>query len=154
MSIAPEIITKGYSKPTHIFGLNPQGVMQSVLTDGAGNLNVNVAAQSESSLTVGTASLNSSSSSPVTLIAAGATGIYNNIASLVITNESSTATVVSLADGGGNTYKFAIAANGGISYNPNIPLPQGTAAQAWSVSNSAAVTLDFVAIYFAETVSV
>ena len=76
--------------------------------------------------TIGTASLSSSSASAVSLIAAGATGIFNNIASLTITNESSTATIVTLSDNGsgGNTYKFAIAANGGISYNPAIPLPQ------------------------------
>ena len=105
---------------------------------------------------VGTAALSSSSASATQLIAAGAAGLFNDIASLTITNESGTATVVTLSDNGsgGNTYKFAIAANGGISYNPAIPLPQGTAAAAWDVLNSAGVALDYVVIYIPSAVAV
>lgn len=104
--------------------------------------------------TIGTASLTSASGSAVSLIPTGGSGVFNNIASLTITNESSTATVVSLADGAGNTYKFALAANGGITFNPAIPLPQGGSGNtAWTVLNSGAVSLDYVAIYFSEQVS-
>lgn len=98
---------------------------------------------------VGTAQLNSSSASAVSFISAGGSGVFNDIITLVITNESSTATVVTLSDNGsgGNAYKFAIAANGGIVINFPTPLPQGTSAAAWDVLNSAAVACDYVAVY-------
>jgi hypothetical protein len=104
---------------------------------------VKVYVANEDVLSVGTAALSSSGSA--TLIA-GVANKLNDIVSLVITNESSTATVVSLSDGV-NTYKFAIAANGGISWNPPVPLPQQAAGNNWTVNNSAAVALDYVALY-------
>lgn len=99
---------------------------------------------------IGTAILsNNSSSSAVSFIAAGAAGVFNDIITLVITNRSSTATVVSLSDNGaaGNIYTFAISANGGIVINFPTPIPQGTAAAAWNVLNSAAVALDYITTY-------
>jgi hypothetical protein len=71
---------------------------------------------------IGTVQVNSSSSSPVTFIAAGSTGVFNDIITFVATNESATATIVSLLDGS-TTYKFALAANGGIVINFPTPLP-------------------------------
>ena len=98
---------------------------------------------------IGTASLDSSSGSAVSFIAAGASGVFNDIVSLVITNDSSTATIVTLSDNGsgGNTYRFALAGNGGMVFNPPTPLPQGTAAAAWDVLNSAAVSCHYIAIF-------
>jgi hypothetical protein len=98
---------------------------------------------------IGTAALHSASSSAVSFISAGSSGVFNDIISLIITNESSTATIVTLSDNGsgGNTYLFAIAANGGIVINFPTPLPQGTSAVAWDVLNSAAVALDYIAVY-------
>jgi hypothetical protein len=98
---------------------------------------------------VGTVALSSAAATATVLIAAGAAGVFNDIISLVITNETSTATVVSLSDSGagGTIYKIALAANGGIVLNFTTPLPQGTAAAAWDVLNSAAVALDYIVIY-------
>jgi len=97
----------------------------------------------------GTATLSSSSSSYVDFIAAGSTGVYNDIISFIVTNESSTATIISLADSDSSpvVYVFAIAANGGIVINFPTPLPQAVAAKKWQVKNSAAVACDFVAVY-------
>lgn len=98
---------------------------------------------------IGTVMLNSASSSAVSFITAGGSGVFNDIISLVITNESSTATIISLSDNGsgGTVYKFAIAANGGIVINFPTPLPQGTSNAAWDVLNSAAVACDYVAVF-------
>lgn len=134
-----------------IWGRNPSGTFTAAGVDNNGNLNVNIQASSDSGMTVSTASVQQSSATPSTLISAGAAGIYNDIASMAVTNESSTATVVSLIDGSGTTFKFALAANGGISYNPALPLPQALPATAWTVSNSASVTCDFVVIYIPST---
>jgi len=95
---------------------------------------------------LGTASVNSSAASGATLIAAGASGVFTDIVSLVITNESSTATVVSITDGT-TTYKFALAANGGIVINFPTPLPAASSATAWTCGNSATVPCDFVVVY-------
>lgn len=94
----------------------------------------------------GTASVNASAASGTSLVAAGATGVFNDIISLVITNETSTATIVSLTDGT-TTYKFALAANGGIVLNFSTPLPAASSATAWTCGNSATVALDYVVIY-------
>jgi hypothetical protein len=91
-----------------------------------------------------TASVQTTDSSPHTLIAAAGTGVRTNISGLVITNESPTATVVSLSDGT-VTYKFALAANGGMVNT--VPLPATSTNTAWTVTSSAVVTLDFVVSY-------
>jgi len=98
---------------------------------------------------VGIASLSSSSSSAVSFISAGAAGVFNDITSLVITNTTATATIVTLSDNGagGNTHVYALAGNGGIVINFNPPMPQGTAAAAWDVLNSAAVLCKYEAVY-------
>lgn len=100
---------------------------------------------------IGSTGVQSTSGTASTLIAAGATGVFNDIVSLSCTNESSTATIVTISDNGsgGNTYKFNVAAvaGAGFIWNPTSPLPQGTSAAAWDILNSAAVTLDCVAIY-------
>ncbi len=98
---------------------------------------------------IGTSMLNSNSSSAVSFITAGGSGVFNDIISLIITNESSTATIVSLSDNGsgGTVYKFALAANGGIVINFPTPLPQGTSNAAWDVLNSAAVACDYIAVF-------
>ena len=93
-----------------------------------------------------TASVQTTDTGAHNLIAAGATGVTNDIVSLAITNETAASTVVSLSDGT-KTYKFAIASGGGIMYNPVTPLPATSAATAWTVTSSAGVTLDFVCVY-------
>lgn len=95
---------------------------------------------------IGTASVNASAASATSLIAAAGANIFTDIASLVITNETSTATIVSVTDGT-TTYKFALAANGGIVLNFPTPLPAATANTAWTCGNSATVALDYVVVY-------
>lgn len=91
------------------------------------------------------ASFQSTGASAVTFINAIA-GVYIDIIHLILTNESATATIVSLTDGT-NTYKFALAANGGCSIAFPTPLPAAAANHVWQISNSAAVAVDCIAIY-------
>jgi len=95
---------------------------------------------------IGTVQVNSSSSSLVTFIAAGATGVFNDISTFTATNESSTATIVNLSDQT-TTYKYAIAGNGGIVINFPTPLPAASSALAWQVANSAGVAVDYTAVF-------
>ena len=96
---------------------------------------------------IGTASVQTTDTSAHNLIASGGGSVKTDITFLSITNETATATVVSLSDGT-TTYKFAIPASGGgpINLGRNA-LPATSAATAWTVTSSATVTLDFVAIY-------
>lgn len=102
----------------------------------------------EDILAIGMAALSSSSNSATTLIS-GTSGKINDIVSLVVTNESSTATIVTLSDGS-NSYKFAIAANGGMVWSPQLPVPAQTSGATWTVLNSAGVAMDYVAEYIQE----
>jgi len=95
---------------------------------------------------VGFASVQTTDQSGHNLLASGGTGIYTDLISLAITNETATATVVSLSDGS-VTYKFALAANGGIALTWPSTLPASSTAMAWTVTSSATVTLDFVVTY-------
>lgn len=95
---------------------------------------------------VGTASLDSSSSSAVSFIATGGTGVFTDITELVITNDSATATIVSLTDGT-KTYKFAINANGGLTKSFISPLVASSSATAWTILNSAGVSCHYVAVF-------
>jgi len=92
------------------------------------------------------ASVQTTDQSSHTLVASGGAGVYTDLRSLVITNETATATVVSLSDGT-VTYKIAIAANGGIAIDWSDGLPATSAATAWTVQSSATVTLDFIVKY-------
>lgn len=89
--------------------------------------------------------LQTTDASSHTLIAAAAS-TFADISLLVITNETATATVVSLGDGTA-TYKYAIASNGGAVVPFNPPLPATSANTAWTVTSSAVVTLDFSGTY-------
>jgi hypothetical protein len=95
---------------------------------------------------LGTAVLSSSSNSLVSFIGSAGGSLFTDIVTFIVTNESSTPTVVSLSDGT-TTYKFAIAANGGGVFTFASPLPATSAATAWQVLNSAGVACDYVALY-------
>lgn len=94
-----------------------------------------------------TFTLDSSSSSTVAFIPA-LSGVYRDLLTLVITNDSTTATIVSLTDNGsaGKVYKYAIAGNGGIVIPYPTPFPQTAPGVAWNVLNSAGVSLHYVAL--------
>jgi hypothetical protein len=89
---------------------------------------------------------NNSATSAASLIGAGNSGVFNDIITLIMTNRSATASVVSLTDGT-VTYTFAIAANGGLVCNFPTPLPATSTATAWTIGNSAAVAFDYVTVY-------
>jgi hypothetical protein len=99
----------------------------------------------ERSLT-GPISAQSTSASPVTMIPAGAAGIYNDIITLIFTNETNINTVVVVSDGT-ITYRYAISPYGGGVFNFLTPLPASNSATAWTFSNTAAATIDCVGTY-------
>lgn len=82
-----------------------------------------------------------------TLIAALPAG-YLDLVYLSLTNEGSSATVVSITDGT-LTYNFALAAYGGgiWDFGPVRPLEATTSDTAWTVSNAGDQTIDIVAIF-------
>jgi hypothetical protein len=88
----------------------------------------------------------STSSATTTLVGAGSTGVFRDFSELILTNESSTATIASLSDGT-ITYKFALAGNGGGVFPFLTPLKATSSATQWTLSNSAAVNVDAVVIY-------
>jgi len=71
---------------------------------------------------------------------------FVDITNLILTNETGTATVVSISDGT-TTYKFALAANGGGVFPFSPPLPAATVNTNWTISNSASSTIDAVVTY-------
>lgn len=83
-----------------------------------------------------------SSSSEVTILTAGAGGVFHDIVALVLTNQTGTAVVATIKDGTGGTnrMKIALAANGGAVLNFPVPVPQGTAANNWTITLSNATT--------------
>lgn len=93
---------------------------------------------------IGTASVQNTGASGTLIGQIGST--YCDIIQLILTNETATATVVSISDGT-TTYKFALAANGGASIAFPTPLPAASANHIWQISNSASATVDCVAIY-------
>jgi hypothetical protein len=98
----------------------------------------------------GSSSAQSTSSAPITLIAAGSVGVYNDIVTFICTNESNVATVVSLSDGT-QVYKFALSPNGGGVFNFLTPLPATNFSTDWTVSNSAGVPVDCVVVFAINT---
>lgn len=98
------------------------------------------------------AALSTTDASSHTLIpAAGAgavsgEGNFAEIEDLIITNESATATVVTLTNGA-ESYKFAIGANGGIVINWSTRFGHAVPNTAWTVQSSQSVNLDYVVKY-------
>lgn len=120
------------------------GQLVGTMADKAGRL-VTVGAAPRD--LIGTAVLsNNSAASGASLIGAGAAGVFNDIILFIVTNRSSTATVVTLTDGT-VSYTFAIAANGGIVIPCPTPIPATSSATAWTVGNSATVACDYTAVY-------
>jgi len=97
---------------------------------------------------VGNVSVQTTDNSSHTLIGAGTSNVYNHITFLMITNETTTAAIVSLSDGT-VTYKFNIAgvvgAGGPINFGGLLKAT--SSATNWTVQASANATLDYVASY-------
>jgi len=89
--------------------------------------------------------------SATSLIAAGGTGVFNDITSLTITNRSTTAVTLTLTDNGagGNsrTYNLNGAQGAGFVENFNPPLPQGTSAAAWDILESTSAAIDVNVVF-------
>jgi len=79
-----------------------------------------------------------SSTSETTIVTAGATGIFNDITGIQITNATATAVTVTIKDStAGTTRKvYDLAANGGIVVPFSTPLPQAAAANNWTATLS------------------
>lgn len=77
-----------------------------------------------------------SSTTETSLIAAGGSGIYNDICLIVVSNTSaSTNTRIDFRDATGGTVIFSLMSIGGqqpIGFSPPIPIPQTTANTAWT----------------------
>lgn len=94
---------------------------------------------------IGPISVQTTTASYITLIAAIAS-VFTDISALILTNESATATIVSVTDGT-VTYVFALAGNGGGVFPFSPPLPASTVNTVWQIKNSAAVAVDVVGTY-------
>lgn len=114
--------------------------LRTIATDTTGRT---VAVLNGARATLGVFSVQSTSSSPSSLIGSGSG--YRDIITLILTNEG-TATIVSISDGT-TTYKFALGANLGININFSSTLPAKTSATAWTISNSASQTVDASGVY-------
>jgi hypothetical protein len=79
-----------------------------------------------------------SSTSETTIVTAGATGVFNDITGIQITNATATAVTVTIKDAtSGTTRKvYDLAANGGIVVAFSTPLPQAAAANNWTATLS------------------
>ena len=88
-----------------------------------------------------------SSSSETTIVTAGGAGVFNDITSLVITNQTATAVNVTIKDSTAGTTRMiiALAANGGAVITPSIPIPQlASANNNWTATlSSSSVTVNF-----------
>jgi len=103
------------------------------------------------------------STTAATMIAAGASGVYNDITTLVLTEsaESTAAYITVNISDGSKTYEFgflceAVGTAGGgswpvtITFNP--PLPATSTATAWTIAQSAAdCTVRYDAVYVQQT---
>jgi hypothetical protein len=89
---------------------------------------------------------NSTPTSATSLIAAGGSGVFNDITNITITNRSSTAVTITITDNGasGNSRTYNLAANQGAglveTFNP--PLVQGTSNAAWDILESTSAAID------------
>jgi len=122
------------------------GAIVTAMADKAGRQIVTIAAPRD---LIGTASLNSSSSTSVTFIPAGAAGVFNDISDLVLGNTAAGTAVVTLSDSGagGNVYAFTIQGHTTLSINFSVPIPQGTSAATWNVFSTPGVAMEYFALF-------
>lgn len=119
------------------------GQLVGAMSDKAGRL---VVVQAGPRDIITPISYQSTSATLATIISAQGAGIFTDILWALFTNESSTATIVSLSDGT-ITYKIAIASNGGAMLPIPVPIKASSANAAWQISNSAAVNVDVILQY-------
>lgn len=92
-----------------------------------------------------------SSSSETTVVTAGGSGVFNDIVSIMITNQTATAVNATLKDSTGGTTRaiIAIPASGGAIFQPATIFPQLAAANNnWTITlSSASVTVNITALF-------
>jgi hypothetical protein len=93
-----------------------------------------------------------SSTSETTIVTAAGAGVFADIASIVISNSSTTATTVTIKDSTAGTTQaiLDIPANGGIVWTPPFPLPQGTANNNWTATCGTSVASIHVTVLYAK----
>jgi hypothetical protein len=85
---------------------------------------------------------NTTTTAIVTAVAA----TFNDITSLIITNASNQSVNLTLADGATTVAIFNLAANGGLVFNPTVPLKQSAVNTAWNATLSATATVNVTVI--------
>ena len=112
------------------------GNLVGAMFDKAGRMVV--APQAPRDLVKHQATTITSSTASTTVVTAGASGVFNDVTSIVFTNSSSTATVVTLSDGTASyTYIVPPTDMRGVAYP--VPLAETTAATAWTVTCTTSV---------------
>lgn len=82
-----------------------------------------------------------------TLIAAGGAGVFRDLVSLVLSNESAAETRVDIRDSSAGTIRYSVdlaADGGGAVINLPVPHPQATANNAWTAQLSAASSTVYI----------
>jgi hypothetical protein len=126
--------------PTAVTG----GQLVGAMGDKAGRM---VAVMSAPRDLVSTATL-AVTSTAAQFIPAGAAGVFQDIAHLIVTSSMTAAATFLLVDTAGpTTYTFNLAPNGGMVSAFPVPLKQGAAAASWTALLAAAGTVNALAIY-------
>lgn len=85
-----------------------------------------------------------------TIVTAGAAGKFRDIVSLVVTNSSATATLVTLISNAVTMGIYYVPASGGIVICPSVPLTQTTAATTWTLTCGTSVSSIYAVAQYVE----
>lgn len=87
---------------------------------------------------VATAAADTATLAEVTLLAAGAAGVFNDLVELTCANQSGAAVTLSLRDSTGGTAirTLVLPATATQSFRFPVPIPQNTAATIWTIQNA------------------
>lgn len=91
-----------------------------------------------------------SSTSETTIVTAAGSGVFADLVNLTITNATATACTATLKDATSGTTRaiYALAASGGVAIAFQVPLPQTTANNNWTITlSSGAVTVYIHAVF-------
>lgn len=109
-----------------------------------------VTAQYGDRLNVQVASDSTTTTTARTLLAAQGTNVFSDLSSLVISNGSASAQLVTVSDGTKN-YQFQLVANTNVQFNFPIPAPAKTANTAWTWTIGTAASTVYVNAIFVNT---
>lgn len=135
----PPITTGGRATNTNLAGMSTDGDVVDAMFDMSGRL---VVIESPRELVAPQQTQISNSTSETTIVTAGASGVFNDISSITLTNTGASATKVTVKDATAGTTRW-------IGYVPAgdmrgiafpIPLPQAAAANNWTATCGTATT--------------